>query len=247
MVISSRSLLYAFSFCLIQAASAEGPTNWPVPTPPPNTNSATFAAPRNEWMENFTRNLQLAKGGKIDLLFEGDSITAGWRVTGREVFSARYGSLNAVSFGIGGDRTESVLWRIQQGELNGIEPKLIVLMIGTNNHANTPAQVAEGVGAVVKEMRTHCPKSHILLLAIFPRSQKPTDSLRLKVEEVNKLIAPLADGKNVTFLDFGKKFLAPDGTLPAELMPDFLHPNAKGYEIWADAIQDVVNQYVKGS
>jgi len=249
MKLSFRPLLLGLSLCLLQAASAELPSNWPLPTLPPGANPATFATPRNDWMVQFAEILQGVKKQKIDLAFEGDSITAGWRGGGHDVFTSRYSALNAYSFGIGGDRTEHVLWRLQQGELDGLSPKLIVLMIGTNNISagNTPQQVAEGIAAIVKDMRTRCPSSHILLLAIFPRGPVASYPLRAKITETNKLIQPLADDKNVTYLDIGQKFLAPDGTLSPDIMPDFLHPNAKGYVIWADAIQDIVNQYLKGS
>ncbi len=184
--------------------------------------------------------LAIAKAGGVDLLFLGDSITDGWRGGGRAVWDKYFAPLHAANFGIGGDRTEHVLWRLRNGELEGIQPKLVVLMIGTNN--GDPAEdVAKGVQAILVEIHTHCPKTRILLLGIFPRGPDATDGQRLKNEQVNKIIAKYADGKNLVYMDIGLKFLAPDKkTLPKDIMPDLLHPNEKGYQIWADAIDDTV-------
>jgi lysophospholipase L1-like esterase len=223
------------------------PVNWPVPVPPPDVNPATFATPRNDWMIRFAQVLDRARAGDIDLAFEGDSITQGWGGAGSGIWKDRYAGRKAASFGINGDKTENVLWKLQKGEFDGLKPKLIVLMIGTNNTGrDQPAQIAEGIGAVVKEIRSRCPESHLLLLGVFPRAKEKDNPTRAKIAEINRLIAPLADGKSVTFLDIGNKFLAEDGTLPADIMPDALHPNAKGYAIWADAIQEIVDKYVPG-
>ena len=117
-------------------------------------------------------------------------------------------------------------------------------MIGTNNlGANTNEQIAEGVAAIVQDYRTRCPDAVVLLQAIFPRGPKATDPFRARIKAINEIIAKLHDGKKVIFIDFGEKFLSADGTLLPEIMPDFLHPSPKGYQIWADAIQPVINQY----
>jgi beta-glucosidase len=223
-------------------AWAQTPINWPVEKAAPGTNPAVFATCRNDWMERFFVNLTRAKAGHVDLLFQGDSISQQWESSGREVWGERYRS--AANFGIGGDCTENVLWRLQHGELDGISPKLIVLLIGTNNvKRDTPQQVAEGIAAVVKALRQSAPQSHVLLMGVFPRSQDPHAKVRADIQETNRLIAPLADGTTVTFLDLGKEFLEPDGKISAEIMPDMLHLSPRGYKIWADGIQKIVDKY----
>jgi lysophospholipase L1-like esterase len=187
------------------------------------------------WMEIHNSFLVLAKKGHIDLLFLGDSITQGWRENG--VWQRFYGSRHAQNFGIGGDRTQHVLWRIQNGELDGIEPKVIVLMIGTNNlHSETPDEIAQGTGAIVAELRRRLPKSKILLLGIFPRSPKP-DGVRERLKSANEKIAKLDDGSHVRYLDIGRAFINDDGTISPDVMPDGLHLSLKGYRIWADAME----------
>ena len=153
---------------------------------------------------------------------------------------------NAANFGWGADRVENILWRLQNGELDGIKPRAVVLMIGTNNTGlecdqltpcNTPDEVVAGVTAIVQGLRTQLPQAKILLLAIFPRGASRNDPQRVQINGINAALARLADGKCIHFFDIGPKFLEPDGSLTAEIMPDFLHPGPKGYKIWADAIE----------
>src|SRR5262249_53134015 len=153
--------------------------------------------------------VERAKKGEVDLLFLGDSITEGWKRAGNEIWKERYEPLHAANFGIGGDRTQHVLWRIQEGkELESIQPKAVVLMIGTNNMgSNAAEQIADGITAIVKEFRRQRPEAQILLLGIFPRSAKATDKFRDKIKDVNQQIAKLDDGKHVHYLDIGDKFL----------------------------------------
>jgi lysophospholipase L1-like esterase len=175
-----------------------------------------------------------------ELVFIGDSITQGWEAQGaKDVWEKNYGNRKAVNLGIGGDRTQHVLWRLQNGNLEGIKPKVAVIMIGTNNsngEDNTPGQIVEGITAIVKEIQKRTPQTKILLLGIFPRSEN-FSAQRGKITQINQVIQKLDDGKNVTYLDIGHRFLEPDGTLSAEIMPDYLHLTKKGYEIWADAIE----------
>jgi lysophospholipase L1-like esterase len=146
-------------------------------------------------------------------------------------------------FAIAGDQVQHVLWRLQHGELEGQNPKLIMLMVGTNNLGEDPKEVADGIKLLLNEYETRCPSTHILLLGVFPRGAAAISPARDWVAKVSSLISSYADGKRVTYLDIGAKFLQPDGTLSADIMPDFLHPSAKGYEIWANAIQPIVDQY----
>ena len=228
----------------------------------PQKNSAVRPEPRDaNWVKRHEGFVAIAKQGGVDVLFLGDSITDFWRreqtekqVGGKKVWDANFASLHAANFGISGDRTQHVLWRLQNGELDGIHPKALVLMISTNNAGferdgttprNTPAEAAAGVALILEKLRAKLPDTKILLLAVFPRAEKPTDPLRLQVNEINARIAKLADGKAVRFLDIGPKFLAADGTLPKDIMPDFLHPNEKGYEIWAAAIREPLAALLK--
>jgi lysophospholipase L1-like esterase len=211
-------------------------------------NTAIEPAPRaGNWMKRHEGLVETAKTETAcQVLFLGDSITDGWRGKGLAVWNENYAPLHAVNLGISGDRTQHLLWRLQNGELGALRPKAIVMMIGTNNTGfesdkktprNTMPEIAEGVATLIKYLRAQLPDAKILLLAVFPRGEK--DSVpRAQVSEVNKLIAPLHDGKTVFFLDIGAKFLAPDGTLPRDIMPDLLHPNEQGYKIWTAAIKE---------
>ena len=223
---------------------------WPMPSPfpviPPGTNSAAYPAPRSEWMARvyYTNERAHQLAGSIKLIFDGDSITDGWQGGGRAIWEERYGKLGAFDFGISGDRTQHILWRLAQGQVEGIHPKLIALMIGTNNlGSNTPEEIADGVKAIVADYQKRCPEAAILLQAIFPRGEKPEDPNRAKIKSINETLSKLGDGKKVIYIDFGDKFLNPDGTMSKEIMPDFLHPSAKGYQIWADAIQSVIDKH----
>jgi lysophospholipase L1-like esterase len=220
-------------------------------------NTATIPVTRTfptNWMSRHESFVAQAKQGSIDLLFVGDSITAGWQWDkgGLNVWNKCYAPRHAAEFGIGYDRTQNVLWRMEHGELDGIKPKVVVLLIGTNNAGNedngkprnaTP-EIIEGVTAIVKDLRVKLPESKVLLLALFPRGQT-NDPVRVQLKEVNAGLAKLDDGKTVKFLDLGAKFLEPDGTLSRNIFPDRLHPNAKGYQIWAEAMENSLTEMMK--
>jgi lysophospholipase L1-like esterase len=200
----------------------------------------------NQMHEGF---LKRAKEGPVDVLFLGDSITEGWGGAGREVWTERFQKKNAANFGIGGDKTQQVLWRITEGaELEGISPKVCVLMIGTNNFGlggEEPENVVKGIRAIIDALRAKHPKLKILLLAIFPRDEKPETNFRKKISAVNAELAKLADGKSLVYLDLAPRFLAQDGTLSKEIMPDFLHLSPKGYQIWGEAISGDLEKLLK--
>jgi lysophospholipase L1-like esterase len=189
----------------------------------------------------------LAKKGEAQVVFLGDSITAGWNGQ-KALFEKEYAQYKAVNFGIGGDRVQHVLWRVENGEFEGIKPKAVVLMIGTNNVGNaahTPELIANGIKKIIEAIHQRSPDTKVLLLAIFPRSAKPTDAARVKNEKVNALIAKFNDGKKVHFFDIGAKFLTADGTLEKSVMPDLLHLNAASYQVEADAIREKLSSLVK--
>ena len=182
------------------------------------------------------------KQGNVDLIFIGDSITQGWEGAGKDVWAKHYAKRNAVNLGIGGDRTQHVLWRLDNGNVDGVSPKLAVLMIGTNNSNGTdsPAEeIGAGIQAIVKKLREKLPQTKVLILAVFPRGEKPSPQ-REKNAKASEIASQLADNENVYYLDIGPKFVADDGTLSKEIMPDFLHLSPKGYEIWAEAIEPKV-------
>jgi lysophospholipase L1-like esterase len=195
------------------------------------------------WMLRHERMNERVKQGNVDLVFIGDSITQGWEGAGRAVWEKFYSQRNAVNLGIGGDRTQHVLWRLQNGNLEGISPKLAVVMIGTNNSgSNTPQQIADGIKAILDELQKRCPKTKVLLLGIFPRGETPEDPRRKVNEATNQIIAKYADNERVFYLDIGPKFLDDDGTLSREIMPDLLHLNQKSYTIWAESIEPLVKK-----
>lgn len=218
-------------------------------------NSAIVPAPRSQptnWVARHEGFLAEAKQGKFDIVFIGDSITDGWRTRGKAVWDKVYAPRHALNLGIGGDRTQHVLWRIEHGELDGLKPKAVVLMIGTNNTGkekdgsprNSTAEAIEGVKAVVKSIRAKLPESKLLLLAVFPRGAVDAPQ-RAQVKEINAASAKLDDSKMIRFLDIGKVFLAEDGSIPRTIMPDLLHPNAEGYQRWADAMEPTLGAMLK--
>ncbi|MBI3837950.1 MAG: GDSL family lipase [Planctomycetia bacterium] len=196
------------------------------------------------WMQRHESFNQRAKQGNVDLVLIGDSITQGWEGAGKDVWSKYYTKRNAMNLGIGGDRTQHVLWRLDHGNIDGISPKLAVLMIGTNNSNgadNTPEEIAAGIDAIVKKLRAKLPNTKVLILAVFPRGEKPNPQ-REKNAKASEIAAKTADDKMVYFLDIGGKFLTPDGTLTKDIMPDYLHLSPQGYEIWASSIEPMVAQ-----
>lgn len=202
------------------------------------------------WTERHAQKLNEIKAAdKIDLVFIGDSITHGWERGNDEIeaiWEKNFGRHGALNLGYGGDRTEHVLWRLENGEIDGYQPKVAVIMIGTNNTGHRqekPEYTAAGVKAIVEKLHEKHPETKILLLAIFPRGATPEDELRKLNTAANKLIEQHVKDKDyVTFLSINDKFLEEDGTLPKSIMPDLLHPKEEGYKIWAEAITPKVNE-----
>ena len=204
--------------------------------------------------EQFLKDKEAAQAkGDVQLVFIGDSITDAWRGGAQnKLFQERWGRYNPINLGLSGDQTQHVLWRLEHGELDGIKPKAVVMMIGTNNFGNNRPphggqDVAAGVEKLVQTIRQKQPQAKVLLLGIFPRGQKADDPHRARIKEANERLAKLDDGgKTVRFLDIGQQFLQPDGSLSKEIMPDYLHLSPKGYQIWADAIGPALEELMKG-
>ena len=192
--------------------------------------------------------VEIAKQGNIDLLLHGDSITDWW-VQGdanQAMFAKYFSAIKTANFAIAGDTTQGVLWGLKNGEGQGFQPKAVMVMIGTNNSGTfSAAEIAEGIGAVVLEMRKNFPNAKILLLAVFPRGN-PGDAVRDRIAEINKIVSRLDDQKHVFYLDIGPKFLDERGVfLPEAFRTDNLHPQAKGYDIWGAAVQPILAQWLK--
>jgi len=256
---------FAVSFAALAVAAADSPpgqsaSNAPAVliAAPPRPNTAIIPNLSPGFMKAHTNFVEIAKAGDIDVLFLGDSITDWWRspgfgpatngvvpMGGKAVFEKFFGSMKVANFGIAGDTTQGVLWRLQNGEGEGYKPKAIMLMIGTNNTGrNSPPEIAIGVANVVFELRKDFPDAKILLLAVFPRSG-PTSKVRGQIDEINRIIATLHDNRHVYFMDIGSKFLADDGSIPKDIMSDALHPTSKGYEIWAEAVRGPLESFLK--
>ena len=214
-----------------------------------HTNTAIIPVPRTGSATNRqSLVLQRAKEnpGDYDIEFIGDSITQGWEGAGRNVWQEFYGHRKCINMGVGGDQTQHVLWRFDQGQLDGIKAKVAVVMIGTNNSNNnragvedySTADLLEGVQAIIQQIRTRQPDTKIILLGIFPRG-KTFSTQRGKILQVNEALARLDDAKNIFYIDIGSQLIENDGSISKAIMPDApaLHPGEAGYKIWAAATE----------
>ena len=195
---------------------------------------------KNWWQERHESKTAESKNNDWDIVFLGDSITHGWESAGKKTWNKYYRKRNSLNLGFSGDRTEHVLWRLDNGEFDGLDPKVVVLMIGTNNtghRKDPPKAIAAGIEKIIERIKLKSPDTKILLLAIFPRAAKATDPQRINNQKASALISKLAKDDSVTYLDINERFLLPDGTLSKEIMPDLLHPKQKGYSIWAEALE----------
>ncbi|HTL69111.1 MAG TPA: GDSL-type esterase/lipase family protein [Lacunisphaera sp.] len=244
------------SFCFLAAlAGLPGQVAAPA-APTPAAVDASAATPKTgnkRFFELHESFLKRAKEGPIGVLFLGDSITEGWNKA-PHIWEHFFGKYQPANFGISGDQTQHVIWRLENGELDGISPKVVVLMLGTNNTGrNTGAEIAAADRKIVEMIRTRLPDTKVLLLAIFPRG--PRKDWQGKVEDAvarmeviraaNAELARLDDGKYVRFLDLNARFLADDGSIPHIIMPDQLHPDAAGYELWAEAMLPLLDQMMQ--
>jgi beta-glucosidase len=223
-------------------------------TSKPATNPAaqadpTIPAPKKSQVFLDKHKAILERGKKpATVLFIGDSITERWQKEGANVWP-HYAEYQAANFGIGGDRTQHVLWRIANGELDVIKPKVTVLMIGTNNlRYGEPDKISEAIEMIVKQIREKT-GSKVLLLGIFPRGGNPANEevkmFRGKIAKVNERIAQLDEGKEIKYLDIGSAFLEKDGSISKAIMKDGLHPTDEGYKRWVDAMQPTLDAMLK--
>ncbi|MFI4910322.1 MAG: platelet-activating factor acetylhydrolase IB subunit [Sedimentisphaeraceae bacterium JB056] len=225
-----------------------------------NSHSAVTPAPRDHdwWIPRHEKVLARIKEGNANLIFIGDSITHGWEGSGKDIWAEYYAPHGAVNMGFGGDRTQHVLWRLDNGEIDGINPKLAVIMIGTNNSNgtdNTAEEIADGIKAIVCKLRTDLPETKVLILSIFPRGDKEQRADKNadaaynpqweKNDKASELASKMADNKMIYYLDINDAFLDENGTLTREIMPDLLHPKEKGYKLWAEAMEPTIEKLMK--
>lgn len=205
-----------------------------------NTATVPVSGGGEKWMQLHQSMSDRMKEGHADVLWIGDSIVRKWEREGKPVWDKYYAHRNAVNLGISGDRTEHVLWRMDHCNMESVSPKLAIVMIGQNNGPfNTAEEIAEGVTAIVTQLRQKQPNMKILLLGIFFRGEKPNEE-QVKLAKSNEILSKLDDGKQVFYMNVNKIFLAPDGSIPKSLMPDCEHPNEEGCRLWAKTIEPKV-------
>jgi lysophospholipase L1-like esterase len=213
------------------AAAGEGPTSV---RPVPRTEGAV------ERQGEVLRRVREARG-TADLVFVGDSITQGWEGNGRERWETDFAPYGAINLGVSGDRTEHVLWRLREAPLTPLAPKAVVLLIGTNNLGHGSSNAEEtllGIRRVIETLRGQCPDATIVVCGILPRGNR-FNAMRGDICQINQVLARLDDARTIV-VDFGERFVAIDGSIPVELMPDYLHLSPAGYGVWADAILPVL-------
>jgi beta-glucosidase len=248
-----KILLRAFCFSIIVSACAIAAKNPCDIKSDSNAITPISKLDKESWASRHNAILERNKQGGVDIIMVGDSITHFWEMAGKQVWDKYYANRKAVNMGISGDKTQNVIWRLQNGEVNSINPKLAVLMIGTNNSKNkdyTSQQIADGVKAVVCQLRTRLPQTKILILAIFPRGsdeqrKDKTQNAKFnpqwaKNDKANDIVSKIADDKMIYYLDINKKFLNKKGVLTRDIFPDLLHPGEKGYTIWAQAMEPTI-------
>lgn len=206
------------------------------------TNWRKFWGPRYLEKVKFTYD----NADKIDMVFVGDSITHFWDTTGKEVMAEKFPNNTILNLGFSGDRTQHTIWVTSQKEIwSKINPKLITLMIGTNNigwNESDATATLEGIKIILGNLRKNAPEAKILLFAIFPRGKDNTDKFRPQIDIVNATLPKLADGEKIIFVNINDKLINSDGTISKEMMPDYLHPAKPGYIIWADTIKEYCNK-----
>lgn len=243
---------------------AESPPTAAAPANPqlnPDVNTALLATPKLEndfydWYERHEDVLKQVSSRKADLVFIGDSITHMFgglptpnRERGQVVWEEFYTPRNALNLGFGFDRIQNVLWRLDHGELAGQTPRVAVILIGTNNlyrsanaRNNTPAEIIEGIAAVCDKVHQISPETRVLLLGVFPRGANPDNPHRASISQINQGLEKLDNRPWLTFLDLGSHFVEADGTISKEVMGDALHPTTKGYRIWAEKMEPVLQK-----
>ena len=238
------------TLCLASSAPARSPasapTSRPATTRPASDDTTVGRVPNGALTRRFRelheQYVDRVKQGNIDVVFFGDSITQKWH-DAPDVWQSHYEPLKAVNFGINGNIIPNVLWRVENGELDGISPKVVVLLVGTNNsNRKDPGPVVTGIKHLIDVIHQKCPETKVLLLAIFPRDRPAEPNAKRIIDQVNPKLALLENGKSIRFLNINRRLLTPDGKLKGELFSDRLHLNPAGYQVWADAMQPLLDE-----
>jgi lysophospholipase L1-like esterase/acetyl esterase/lipase len=216
-----------------------------------------------DWWTRHSDVLSIKDSINPEIVLIGNSITHFWgglpqlkyangqlrTPNGPKVWDSLFGKYRVLNLGFGWDRTQNVLWRLDHGELDGLHPRTVIIHIGTNNTSETPnarmntaPEIVEGIRAICMRVRSKVPGAKIVLMSVFPREQSPIHPRRILINEINRNLELFAKENNITLLNIGPKMLAPDGTLPKDIAPDFCHPTEKGYQIWADAIGPFISE-----
>ena len=204
--------------------------------------------PNEEWRMRHAERIADARShaDTMKTLFIGDSITGGWRDIGKEIWDREFVSLNAVNIGIAGSQTSHILWQIEHGAIDGIHPKVAILMIGVNNLVFSPSQsssdIARGIKAIISQLRKRLPETKILLLGTFRKDRSEGSLDRVKIKEINQKISRLSNSRMIRFEDIGDRFLDHSGGLTPEISPDGVHLTPKGYQVWADSILPILKE-----
>lgn len=239
-------LVYLLLIPLGQIAYAK--TSAPIPDYLLIKSIAPSAREAKWWKNRHDQKVRAARSGDVDMIMIGDSLVHNFEKRGRQLWYLYFGHYKPLNLGFNADLTEHALWRLQNGELEGISPRLAIIMIGTNNgglRRDEPENTAAGIAAIVDEIQIRSPDTKILLLGIFPRGAIRKHPLRLLNTKVNDLLPTLAEDKDINYLDISDTFLNRRGLLPREVMYDFLHPTVEGYQMWAEAISPTVLELMR--
>lgn len=239
----SNALTLAFGLLLSLIASASDSDRSESTTPQPRVKEYEWMT-IERWQKLHEEDVAIAEKDEVELLFIGDSITEGWP---QNLWDEYFGVYKAANFAIGGDKTENLLWRLDNGAVGQLDPKVVSLLIGVNNFGladHSPEEVIAGVEAVVGKLKQKFPNAKILLHGIFPHKESAQHDARDQVREVNRAIAKLAEEPRVYFLDIGTQLLEANGDISPEIMPDYLHLSEQGYRIWAESLDSYLKEWL---
>ncbi len=212
-----------------------------------------------DWRARHERILSVKHQVDPEIVLIGDSITHFWEgdfETGtihgsKEAWNSLFAPYRVLNLGFGWDRTQNVLWRLDHGELEGLNPKIVVILIGTNNtgetnnaRANDPDEIAEGLNAICDRINVYAPQATIVIMALLPREESSVHPRRKLIEEINRRYAQLANDREYNFVDIGPSLLGTDGTLSERIAFDFCHLTERGYQIWADALRPLLHLHL---